>query len=68
VAGEIAARFHAAGFRTDTAAYDFFSYPLAGLFPGWAFGYTATRALDDLLIRIPGVRELNSNFELVAYG
>src|SRR5581483_5047007 len=31
--------FRTAGFRCDTSMYDFVSSPLAGLLPGWRFGY-----------------------------
>lgn len=46
--------------------YDFVSTPLAGLFPSWRFGYRATRVVDELLIRTPGLRRLSSNFEITA--
>jgi hypothetical protein len=58
--------FERAGFRCRTSFYDFASSPLAGLLPGWRAGYVATRALDELLIRTPGLRRLGSNFELIA--
>lgn len=58
--------FERAGFRSRTSFYDFLSSPLAGLLPGWRAGYAAARALDELLIRMPGLREFGSNFELVA--
>ncbi len=58
--------FLAAGFTCRTDYYDFGSSPLAGLFPGWAAGYRTARRLDDLLVRIPGLRQLGSNFEIIA--
>jgi ubiquinone/menaquinone biosynthesis C-methylase UbiE len=61
-----AAPFRAAGFRTATRWFDFASTPLAGLFPSWAAGYRLARALDEALTRVPLLRELSSNFELIA--
>lgn len=61
-----AALFKNAGFETETAMYDFGSSPLAGLFPGWRLGYRAARALDDLLLHLPPLRRVGSNFEVVA--
>ena len=58
--------FRRAGFTCRTDYYDFVSSPLAGLFPGWAAGYRAARRLDDLLVRIPALRHLGSNFEVIA--
>ena len=46
--------------------YDFVSTPLAGLAPSWRGGYRAMRVADELLIRVPGLRRLSSNFEVVA--
>jgi len=63
---EIAKIFASAGFHAHTRIDDFASAPLAGLFPSWEFGYRAARAIDELLIRIPGLRALGSNFELIA--
>ncbi len=62
--GDVAALFRAAGLDCRVSIYDFVSSPLAGLFPGWASGYRAARLLDELLVRIPGLRLLGSNFEL----
>jgi hypothetical protein len=62
----VATLFRKAGFACRTRFYDFVSSPLAGLFPGWASGYGAARVLDEALIRIPGLRALGSNFELIA--
>jgi SAM-dependent methyltransferase len=64
--GEVTDLFAKAGFECRGAHYDFVSSPLAGLFPGWRFGYDCARRLDDLLIRLPGIRSLGSNFELIA--
>ena len=63
---EVTALFAKAGFECRGGYYDFVSSPLAGLFPGWRFGYACARRLDDLLIRLPGIRSLGSNFELIA--
>jgi SAM-dependent methyltransferase len=60
------ALFAQAGFEAKTDFYDFVSSPLAGLFPGWAAGYRAARRLDDALVRVPLVRRLGSNFEIIA--
>jgi cyclopropane fatty-acyl-phospholipid synthase-like methyltransferase len=65
-AGATAALFKSVGLETQIGIYDFGSSPLAGLFPGWQFGYQAARALDDLLLRIPLLRRVGSNFEIVA--
>jgi hypothetical protein len=46
--------------------YDFGSTPLAGLFPGWGWGYGFAREIDDWLLRFGTVRKLGSNFEIVA--
>ena len=61
-----AAPFQAAGFTTETRWFDFASTPLAGLFPSWGAGYDLARKLDQALIRVPLLRELSSNFELIA--
>jgi SAM-dependent methyltransferase len=55
-----------AGFDCRYGFYDFLSSPLAGLLPGWRLGYASARVLDDVLIRVPGLRLLGSNFELIA--
>jgi SAM-dependent methyltransferase len=63
--GESAADiFRGAGFDVRVEMYDFGSSPLAGLFPGWRFGYRLARRLDDTLLRVPGLRKRGSNFEL----
>jgi SAM-dependent methyltransferase len=61
-----ASLFRNAGLRVRTATYDFGSSPFAGLFPGFRAGYRATRALDDVLLKIPALNRLGSNFELLA--
>jgi 2-polyprenyl-3-methyl-5-hydroxy-6-metoxy-1,4-benzoquinol methylase len=61
-----AAPFRAAGFDTVTGWFDFVSTPLAGLFPAWTTGYRLARHLDEALTRIPLLREVSSNFELIA--
>ena len=58
--------FRMAGFDADTHWFDFCSTPLAGLFPDWASGYRLARGVDEALTRCPGIRELSSNFELIA--
>jgi|HubBroStandDraft_6_1064221.scaffolds.fasta_scaffold64086_2 ubiquinone/menaquinone biosynthesis C-methylase UbiE len=61
-----AAPFRAAGFNIATRWFDFTSTPLAGLFPSWGAGYRLARGLDEALTRVPLLRELSSNFELIA--
>ena len=62
----VARIFQAAGFSCRTGYYDFLSTPLAGLFTGWRAGYLGARRLDNLLVRVPGLRRVSSNFEIVA--
>jgi SAM-dependent methyltransferase len=64
--GSAAELFRTAGFEVRSDMYDFISTPLAGLFPGWRFGYAAARAIDDTILKIPGLRKLGSNFEIIA--
>ena len=64
-AGPVAQLFRAFDFEARAATYDFGSSPLAGLFPGWRFGYRAARLVDDCLLRTP-LRALGSNFEIIA--
>ncbi len=59
--------FRRGGFRCETSMYDFVSSPLAGLLPGWRAGYKIARAADALLVRVPGLKKLGSNFELLAW-
>jgi len=63
---ETTALFGARGFEARCEYYDFVSTPLAGLFPSWRDGYRATRVVDELLIRVPGLRAVSSNFEVIA--
>jgi ubiquinone/menaquinone biosynthesis C-methylase UbiE len=58
--------FRVAGFQARSRCYDFTSTPLAGLAPSWGSGYRAARLLDEALVRIPGLRAIGSNFELLA--
>jgi len=58
--------FRAAGFETVTRWFDFTSTPIAGLFPSWKTGYRLGRFVDEGLTRVPLLRELSSNFELIA--
>jgi ubiquinone/menaquinone biosynthesis C-methylase UbiE len=57
--------FRASGFETITRWFDFTSTPIAGLFPSWKAGYRLGRFVDEGLTRLPLVRELSSNFELI---
>lgn len=63
---EVAALFRKAGFACRPGFYDFMSTPLAGLFPGWRAGYQCARVLDDVLVRVPVLRQLGSNVQIVA--
>jgi SAM-dependent methyltransferase len=63
-AAATAGLFRRAGFEVHTEVYDFGSSPLAGLLPGWRFGYRAARALDDVLLKSASLRRRGSNFEL----
>jgi len=60
------ALFTAAGFDAHVEIYDFGSSPLAGLFPGWGWGYGFAREFDDWLLRFDALRKRGSNFEIVA--
>ena len=64
---ETAGYFRSAAFACQTSMYDFVSSPLAGLLPGWRSGYQAARAADEILVRIPGLKRLGSNFEILAW-
>lgn len=57
--------FREAGWEARASMYDFGSSPLAGLAPGWSWGYRAARAVDDLILRTP-LQSLGSNFEILA--
>jgi SAM-dependent methyltransferase len=65
-AGTTSGLFAETGFKARTDFYDFVSSPLAGLFPGWASGYRVARVVDDAVLRIPLVRHVGSNFEVIA--
>jgi len=58
--------FRKAGFQVRQEFYDFASSPLAGVFPGWRWGYSLARALDDSILRVPALSRLGSNFEIIA--
>jgi SAM-dependent methyltransferase len=60
------ALFENAGFDAGVNMYDFGSTPLAGLFPGWGWGYGFAREFDDWLLRYNWFRKRGSNFEVVA--
>jgi cyclopropane fatty-acyl-phospholipid synthase-like methyltransferase len=64
---ETAVCFRSSAFKTRVSMYDFVSSPLAGLLPGWRSGYRIARAADEVLVRIPGLNRLGSNFELLAW-
>jgi SAM-dependent methyltransferase len=61
-----AAMFRAAGFAVRSEMYDFGSTPLAGLLPGWRFGYNVARRVDDIILKFPPLRRWGSNFEIIA--
>ncbi|HEY7388189.1 MAG TPA: class I SAM-dependent methyltransferase [Bryobacteraceae bacterium] len=65
-AAPTAARFTRAGYSVETEWFDFVSTPLAGLLPSWRTGYTAARAIDHALVRVPWLRRWSANFELMA--
>ncbi|HUB82271.1 MAG TPA: class I SAM-dependent methyltransferase [Bryobacteraceae bacterium] len=58
--------FRAAGFEARAEMYDFGSTPLAGLLPGWGWGYGFAREFDDWLLGFNAFRKRGSNFEIVA--
>jgi len=58
--------FTQAGFECRLEYYDFASSPLAGLFPAWASGYRAARRVDNWIVRMPLLRRMGSNFEIIA--
>jgi SAM-dependent methyltransferase len=63
---ETAELFGRNGFVSEFGYYDFVSTPLAGLLPSWRWGYRATRVVDEVLVRTPGLRRVSSNFEVIA--
>jgi len=65
-AHDTAGLFRRAGFEVRAEVYDFGSSLLAGLLPGWRFGYTCARRLDDWLLMSKTLRKLGSNFEIIA--
>ncbi|HLI84504.1 MAG TPA: class I SAM-dependent methyltransferase [Bryobacteraceae bacterium] len=65
-AASTASLFTRAGFAARTEWFDFVSTPLAGLKPSWRSGYSAARFLDHALVRVPLLRGLSANFELIA--
>jgi len=58
--------FREAGLAVQVDMYDFGSSPLAGLAPGWRMGYRVARVLDDAILRLPALRRMGSNFEILA--
>ena len=62
----VAELFRSGGFQVTNSIYDFGSSPLAGLFPGWRWGYRFSRQLDNLLLQIPALSARGSNFEILA--
>ncbi len=58
--------FRARGYTVRVNWFDFLSTPLAGLLPSWGAGYRVSRAVDHALVKVPGLRELSANFDLVA--
>ena len=60
------ALFRRDGYDARCEIYDFMSSPLAGLAPGWQSGYRAARTLDDLILRVAPLRQMGSNFEIIA--
>ena len=58
--------FRRSGLDATHRIFDFASSPLAGLFPSWRLGYRVSRWLDDGIIHLPGIKNLGSNFEVIA--
>jgi SAM-dependent methyltransferase len=58
--------FRDAGYDARVEIYDFGSTPLAGLFPGWSWGYGFARLFDDWLLKFEISKRRGSNFEIVA--
>jgi|SRR5579872_285685 len=59
--------FTRAGFDVRRTYYDFASTPLAGLLPSNKTLYIVSRWVDNALIRIPFIKLLSSNFEVLAW-
>ena len=58
--------FRRAGFAVEVRFYDFLSTPCAGLFPGAPRLYRLARSADEVLVRLPLIHRLGSNFEILA--
>ena len=63
---DTAGLFARAGFECRLEYYDFASSPLAGLFPAWASGYRVARRVDNWIVRVPWLKRMGSNFEIIA--
>jgi SAM-dependent methyltransferase len=59
--------FTRAGFEVRRSYYDFGSTPLAGLLPSRRGTYRVSRLIDNVLVRLPLIRLLSSNFEVLAW-
>ena len=66
VASAIRGLFSGNGLDARVSMYDFLSTPMAGLFPGSSFAYRISRLVDDVVVRVPLLNRLGSNFELIA--
>ena len=55
-----------AGFETRAEIYDFASSRLATLLPAWGKTYLVSRLIDDWILRMPGLRALGGNVQLIA--
>ncbi len=64
--GGTAALFGRSEWEARSEFYDFLSSPLAGLLPSWRVGYVMARRLDEILVRMPLISRLGSNFEIIA--
>lgn len=64
--GEVQRALMQSGFEGTVGYFDFVSTPLGGLLPSWRWGYKASRALDEVLTRVPLLRRLGGNLEVVA--
>ncbi len=62
----VAALFPPPRWDTRVEWFDFGSTPVAGLVPSRAWPYHAAVGVDAVLRRVPGLRLLGSNFEVVA--
>jgi SAM-dependent methyltransferase len=59
--------FTGAGFDVRRSYYDFASTPLAGLLPSRKGIYRASRLVDNVLVKLPLIRLVSSNFEVLAW-